>query len=157
MGMTFLPERYKIVEAIAPQSSSAATTGDCVSLKNVKQAYVVVQIHGGDAVYATIYESTGTTVTGAATTGNTYDIWTNTSTTAADTLTAQTASYRQVCTTGATHQMLVFQIDPSDLTDGYDCFYVGVGASTATTKFVSALYLLETAYPADQPPAAISD
>ncbi len=157
MGFIFLPERYKIVEAISPKSSSSARTGDGVSLKNVKQAYVIVQIMGGDAVYATIYESTGTTVTGAATTANTYDIWTNAATTSSDTLVAGTASYRAACTTAATYQMLVFQIDPSDLTDGYDCIYVGTGASTATTKFVSALYLLETAYPADQPPAAISD
>jgi hypothetical protein len=157
MGMTFLPERYKIVEAISPKSSSSARTGDCVSLKNVKQAYVIVQIMGGDAVYATIYESTGTTVTGAATTGNTYDIWSNASTTGGDTLTARTASYRYASTTAATYQMIVFGIDPADLTDSYDCIYVGTGASTAATKFVSALYLLESAYPADQPPTAIAD
>ncbi len=157
MGKVFLTEQFKIVEAIPPMSSSGATTGDGVSLKNCKMAYVVVHFHGGDAVYATIYESTGTTVTGAATSGNTYQIWSNLSTTASDTLVARTASYRYLFTTAAAHQMCVFGINPTDLTDTYDCIYVGVGASTATTKFVSADYFLQTAYPADQPPAAISD
>ncbi len=156
MGKVFLTEQFKIIEAIEPRSSSAAATGDCVSLKNAKMAYVVVHFHGGDAVYATIYESTGTTVTGAATT-NSYQIWSNLSTTASDTLVARTAGYRYLFTTAATHQMCVFGIKPTDLTDTYDCIYVGVGASTATTKFVSADYYLQTAYPADQPPAAISD
>ena len=157
MGKVFLPEQFKIVEAIEPKSSSGATTGDGVCLKNTKMAYVVVHLHGGDAVYATIYESTGTTVTGAATTGNAYQIWSNLATTATDTLVARTASYRYLFTTAATHQMCVFGIDPAQLTDTYDCIYVAVGASTAATKFVSADYFLETAYPADQPPAAISD
>jgi hypothetical protein len=53
--------------------------------------------------------------------------------------------------------MIVFGIDPADLSDGYDCIYVATGASTATTKFVAATYFLETAYPADQPPTAIAD
>lgn len=157
MGKVFLPERFKIVEAIEPKSSSAATTGDGVSLKNAKYANVVVHFRGGDAVYATIYESTGTTVTGTATTANAYQIWSNLNTTASDTLVARTAGYRYLFTTAATRQMCVFGIDPAQLTDTYDCIYVGVGASTGATKFVSADYYLETAYPADQPPAAISD
>jgi len=152
-----LPENFKLVQAIAPVSSTGATTGDYVSLKNAKKAWVVVQATGGDEVYATMYQATSTTGAGAAaTTSIAYEIWSNASTTG-DTLTHRTASYRYATTTAATQQMIVFGVDPSQLTDTYDCISVGFGASTGATKIVSALYLLQTAYPADQPPTAIAD
>jgi hypothetical protein len=152
-----LPENFKIVQAIAPVSSTAATTGDYVSMKNVKHAWVVVQATGGDAVYATMYEATNTTGgSAAATTSIAYDIWSNSSTTG-DTLTKRTSSYRYATTTDATNQMIVFGLDPSQLTDGYDCIQVRFGASTGTTPTVAATYYLQTAYPADQPPTAIAD
>lgn len=151
-----LPENYKIVEAISPKSSSSATTGDYICLKDAVKAYVVLNAWGGDAVYATMYEATTTTgASAAATTSIEYQIWSNAATTTADTLTEQTASYRYATTTAATYQMIVFGIDPSQLTDGYDCIQVRFGASTGTTKFVCANYFIQTKYPANQPPSAI--
>lgn len=154
---TYLTEQFKIVQAIAPVSSTAARTGDYVSLRNCKYAYVLVEATGGDAVYATIYEATSTTGAGAAaTTANAYEIWSNASTTG-DTLTHQTSSYRYATTTDATNQMIVFGIDPAKLTDTYDCIQVRFGASTGSTPTVAATYFLDTNYAADQPPTAISD
>jgi len=152
-----LPENFKLVQAIAPVSSTGATTGDYVSLKNAKKAWVVVQATGGDEVYATMYQATSTTGAGAAaTTSIAYEIWSATSTTS-DTLTKRTSSYRYATTTDATNQVIVFGIDPSQLTDTYDCIQVRFGASTGSTPTVAAMYYLQTAYPADQPPTAIAD
>jgi hypothetical protein len=151
-----LPENFKIVEAIPPSSSTAATTGDYVCLKDCVKAWVIVQAEGGDADYATIYEATSTTgASAAATTGNAYDIWSVSSTTS-DTLTKRTSSYRYATTTDATNQIIVFGVDPAVLTDTYDCIQVRFGASTGSTPKVSALYLLQTKYPADQPPTVIA-
>ena len=155
-----LPENCKIVEAITPQTGASARTGDYVSLKNVVKAWVVVHFNmagAGNATYATMYEATATSGAGAAaTTGNAYDIWSIASTTA-DTLTHQTSGYRYATTTDATGQVIIFGIKPSQLTATYDCIQVRVASSSTATNFVSAMYYLQTAYPADQPPSAISN
>jgi len=154
----YLPERFKIVNGITAQASSAARTGDYISLKDVNTAYVIVtwnQAGAGDAANATIYEATSTTGGGAAaTTGNAYEIWSTASTTS-DTLTHQTASYRYSTTTDATTQLMVFQVRPEQLTDTYDCINVITDSTSTATNYVCATYLLEMAYQGDQPPSVI--
>lgn len=159
MGNVFLPEQFKIVSAIMPQTGAATRTGDYVSLKNCKTAYVVVHQNmagQADDKYATIYEATSTTGAGAVATTHSYKIWLNSNSTSSDTLVAQTDGYRCATAATATDQIMVFQIDPGQLTDTFDCINVVVTSTSTATNFAEAMYYLLTTYPAATPPAAIS-
>jgi len=159
MGKVCIPEQYKLVHAIAPQSTTVAITGDYISLKDAERVTIIADFNNtgtGKATYVTVYEATSTTGAGAAaTTGNTYKGWRNAGTTSTDTLSAQTDAYRFATTTDATYQQIVIQVDPSDLTVGYDCLNVRT-TTGETSNSVSIDYVVHTKYPAATPPAVIS-
>ena len=158
MGKIFFPEQLKIVEAIAPITNTAAVTGDYVNLKNAKMAWVVLHFTGAAATTSvvSIYQSKVVAGTSGAASTVSFKWYHNVSTTATDTLVYQTDAATLALGTSAADEIIVCQVDPAVLADTYDNIAVHITASTQATNYVEAMYYLQTAYPADQPPAAIT-
>lgn len=156
-----LPEHYKIVSATPITTTNATVTYDTVSLKNVKKAYIIASYLQAVSHATTIQPVVGTGVDSCAT-SITFSAkwWKNADVSSTDTLVAQTAATTMACTAGATNQIIVIEIDPSDVVD-QSVTYTALGATSATSSqandYVSAIYVLEMAYPQATPPAVITD
>jgi hypothetical protein len=53
--------------------------------------------------------------------------------------------------------MVVFEIDPASLTDGYPCVYCTIATSAQATNFVAGEFLIQTNFAQATPPTAILD
>ena len=142
-------EKTKIVSAIAPQVNTGALTGDYISLKNVVRCTIVV--HGlwatTDTSAITINQATAVAPSGATAITNVVPIWVNLDCDVDDTLSAATAAVSYTTNADAETKLIVFQVDPDQLDDGYDCININVGASN-TSNIVSAEYILDLRYSA---------
>ena len=156
-----LPEKFKIVQATTTTTTNATVTFDTVSLKNVNKAYIVASFLQAASHATTIQPVTGTGVASCAT-AITFSAkwWKNADVSTTDTLVAGTAATTMACTAGTTNQLIVIEIDPSDIV-AQSSTYTALGATIATSSqssnYVTAWYLLETRYPQATPPAAITD
>jgi len=158
MSVFTLPQSLKIVNALSPVSTNAATTGDCIALKNVKgMIWVVCNFTEAvsDATSVGIDECTSTTGAGATATTELIRWWTNASTTG-DTLTEQTAAATQAVGATTKNQQVIGQIDPAQLGVTTDAVRVTFTASSQSTNYVSAMYYMETQYKGQPPPTALS-
>jgi hypothetical protein len=148
--MLRFPDGAYPVMGLAPQiGAAAAVTGDYVSLKNAQRVWVVILYKQGDATDITWHVNRATAVapTGAAALANTVRIFSNLDTDTADDLVERTKAVSYASGTGATKKLVIFEVDPVGLGEGYD---VIAGASTtaiAATSAVSILYLIEPRYP----------
>jgi len=156
-----LPENMKIVEAIKPQTTAGARSGDWVSLKGYRKCAIIVQVaRGADATALAITVDKAKAVAG---TDNSDGItmthfWSNSDCVASDTLIKGTAAATIADdTTQSKDHIHVIDIDAVDLGEGYDCIQVEVGQSAAAT-LVSAVYVLYGArFAQATPPTAITD
>lgn len=163
MGAPFnyLSEQYKIVAATAGSvTTNGGVTLDNVSLKNVKQAWILLFFLQA-ATHATVFTPKLGTAVAAAATAITFsaDWWKNPDVSLTDTLVKQTAATTVACTAGTTNQILLIKIDPAQVAaqGAYDVLGGVVTTSGEVTNFVTGLYLLETKYEQATPPAAITD
>lgn len=160
MAFVTLPEKYKIVEAIAPAADAAGRTGDYVSLKNVNLAYVVVHITQGNAatVALTIEQATAVAGTGSKAITVSVPIWSNLDTATSDTLVRRTDAVSYTTDAAVKNKIVIFQIDPAtlDVANGFDCIVVKTGASNAA-NITQAMYVLDERYQQATPPASITD
>lgn len=153
-----LPENFKIVRAIDPQTAAAGADGDYVSLKNAHHAWIIVDITQGNAATIAITVEKATKVDGTGSTAITTSvpIWSNAATGTSDTLVRQTNAVSFTTSAALASKQVIFQIDPATLGEGYDCICVKAGASNAA-NVISATYMLQTRYPQATPPTAITD
>lgn len=153
-----LPEGCKIVEAIAPKTDAAGTTGDYISCKYAHRVYVVIHLTQGAAntVAYGLNEATAVLPSGAAAVTATFPIWSNLDCAASDTLVRQTDAATYTTDAGQKHKQVIFEWDPAKFSSGCDCLAVTSGASNAG-NIVEAMYYIASRYPGDQPPAAITD
>ena len=163
MGAPFnyLPEQYKIVAATAGSvTTNGGVTLDNVSLKNIKQAWILL-MYLQAVTHATVFTPKLGTAVSAAATAITFsaDWWKNADVSATDTLVKQTAATTQSATLGVTNQIVLVKIDPAQVAaqGAYDVLGGAVTTSGEATNFVTGLYLLETKYEQATPPAAITD
>lgn len=157
-----LPEHYKIVLATdGVVTTNGGVTFDTVNLENCNKAYIIAIFDQAATHATTIQPVVGTGVASCAT-SITFSAkwWKNASATGTDTLVAQTAGTSMACTAGISDQVIVIEIDPADVT-GQSNTFCALGATIASsgeaTNFMTAHYLLETAYPQATPPAVITD
>lgn len=142
------------------QGAANAVTCDVVSLKNFHHgAFVVLHTGSSDTdLTLSLYEATtvaaGTNqaITTAVPLYVDADMGTS-----SDTLVRQTDDYDYTIDTGVSaNQMVVFEVDPSILSDGYDCVYLadsgGNASNTCTILFVGV-----PRYSGDPLPSAIVD
>lgn len=152
------PTTFKKVVAFAPKTTNAALTSQVVSLKNAIRATLTLIFTNavGFASVPTIKQATDiAAATNAA--GPTCRIWANEDVAATDTLVAQTAAASYTMAADIKNKMIVFEIDPASLTDGYDCVYCTIATSSQATNFVAGEWEIETNYTQSTPPSAILD
>ena len=163
MGAPFnyLPEQYKIVAATAGSvTTNGGVTLDNISLKNIKQAWILLMYLQAVSHATTLTPKLGTDVSAAATEITfSADWWKNADISATDTLVKATAATTMACTAGATNQIVLVKIDPAQVAaqGAYDVLGGTIATSGQATDFVTGLYLLETKYEQASPQAAITD
>lgn len=155
-----LPQHFKIVQMLKPQTTNGALTSQVISLKNAHKAWVVFEFTqaAGHATTPTLNQATSI----AASTnkaGPSSFIWANEDTAATDTLVKKTSGASYAVAADVKNKQVVFEIDPStlDTSNGYDCIYFTIATSSQATNFVSATAYLDTSYKQATPPSAIVD
>lgn len=151
-------QRYKIVDGIIDNGTTATITSDTVSLKNCQMCWIVVKIDpaAGTGCLITPQRATAVLPTGSAVLANVVPIWVNLDTSTSDTLVRVTDALNYTFAANATPKMVVFEIDPANLGGVYDCVNVLTGILPITDS-VCVTFFLETRYPQATPPAAITD
>lgn len=144
-----IPEGIKVVQALYPQTNGGALTGDYISLKYVKELYIVVNVQQGNAATIALTIEQATAVAGTNTKAITVavPIWYNLDTATNDTLTRDTDAVSKTTDAGVKNKVYIFKVDPAtlDLANGFDCITVKAGASNAA-NLVGAVYLCNMRY-----------
>lgn len=142
-----IPENCKIVQAVTPQVGAAGTvTGTYISLKNVHKAWIVISYNtAGNAETFQPLKATAVAPTGSTNITNVVKIWSNLDTATSDTLVERTAATSYACDNAATNKLIIFEIDPADLGETYDCISF-VTTAIAAGDYLSAVYVLQPRY-----------
>ena len=153
-----LPTRFKIVTAFAPKTTNAALTSVPVTLKNAVKAWLVLNFTQavGFASTPTLKQATDVAI-GTNAAGPVSRIWSNLDVATTDTLVERTAAASYALTTATTNMLVVFEIDPASLTEGYDVVYCTIATSSQASDFVSGEWFLQTNFAQTTPPSAILD
>jgi hypothetical protein len=89
--------------------------------------------------------------------GPTCRIWANEDCATTDTLVAKTAGASYTVTNDIKNKHVVFEIDPTTLTDGYECIYCTIATSSQATNFVAGEFYILTNCQQATPPSATLD
>lgn len=152
-----LPQNLKIVPLLAPTTSNLAVDSRRMSMKGVSKAWIVVEMLQavGHATAVTLKQATA--VTGGTTaTGPTSQNWLNENATVTDALTKQANGTAVTVTNDVKSKQVVFEVDPSLLTDGSAYAYVTIAASSQATNFVSVVGYALTSYQQASPPTLVA-
>lgn len=155
--MDLCQERFPIIMGHEPALETAIDdTSDWVCLKNAAGVYIIVATYGGGGVtdlVLSVHEGT----TGAGTTAITavFPIWVNADTATSDTMVRQTdAAGYTIDNALQDNQLVVFYIDASILSAGYDWIQLGSSGGHGS-NYASVLYMLDGArYKQVTPPSA---
>lgn len=143
-----IPSQLFPVIALIPQTTNGGPiTADYVSLKNVNMAWIQVHFSNGTASTDVITPLRSTIVaSGGVALINTVPIWAGIMTAANTKLIRLTDAllYTGADVTG--NRLVIFQIDPRSLGDGYDCITFTIADSGHAGNLCSAMYWLEPAY-----------
>ncbi len=160
-SIVHLPEQFKIVAGTPGiVTTNAIAACDSVSLKNVNMAWIVCNCFqaGADATVFNPQRGTAAaTPAGMVAIAHNAPNWLNADISVSDTLVRGADGTTAALDAGATDQLLIFQIDPAQLGDTYDCMRLVITSSGDGTNFVSVIYYLETRYAQATPPTAIAD
>ena len=158
MANLSLPTTFKIVQAFAPKTTNAALTSQVITVKNAIKVWLVLHFTNavGFASVPTIKQATDIAA-GTNAAGPTCRVWANEDTAATDTLVAQTAAASYTMAADVKNKMVVFEIDPASLTDGYDCVYCTIATSSQATDFVAGEWVILDNFQQATPPSAILD
>jgi hypothetical protein len=160
MSNIYLPEQFKIVSATAGcVTTNGGVTFDVINLRNAQEVWIVAHFKQAVTHATTIQPVTGISFASCATSITfSADWWKNADISSTDTLVAQTAGTSMACTAGATDQLIVVQINPSDIVaqlSTYVCLGGTIASSGQATNFVSAVYYIKERYPQATPRTAI--
>jgi hypothetical protein len=162
MTSTFsLPENLKVVELTPPAvGAGAVITSDYISLKNAHKAWLVIHYAdgNGNAVVLQPLKATAVAPTGSTAITNVVKIWSNLATATDDTLVERTAATSYTLNAAAANKIVIFEIDPADLGETYDC--IAFSATTpAAAEYISAVCYLQPRYMScvGQSPTALTD
>lgn len=137
-------EQLKLVDGLTPTNGAGAQqTSDYFSVKNLHRAYIVCQFKNttAAAVRLNVLEATAVAGTSAQAIANTQRIWSNLATATNDTLVERTAAVNYTTDAAAGAKMVVFEIDPSKLSEGFDCVAVQTNAALPNTDNLSVLFI----------------
>lgn len=144
-----LPEDLKIVRGLVPTVGAAGVlTSDYVSVKNLQKLWAIIHYNQGDADNQTWQVLRDVSVAGGASVAvaNVCEIWSNLACATNDTLVRRTAAVSYASGAGATHKLIVIQIDPESLgeTAGgvpYDCVAIATAGNVAATSWATILFM----------------
>ncbi len=159
--MNFM-ENFKLVEGLPPSVGAAAVlTGDYISLKNAHMVWVIFHFHSANATAEVFGVNMATAVapTGATPVTATMPIWHNADCETSDILVRETDAVSHACAAAATHQVIVFQVDPRILGSTYDCIAGYTLSTIAAGDYLSIEYVIEPRYAGIDAnmPSAITD
>ena len=145
--MSRIPECLPIIQGHEPViETSLDDTSGWVKLTNAKGVYIIISTYGGAGVtdlVLTVHE--GATGAGTSELTTVFPIWANTDCATSDTMVRQTDAYTYTIDNALQdNQLVVFYIDGSILTAGYDWIQLGSTGGFAT-NYVDVLYILEGA------------
>ena len=148
--MFSFPENCKYVLATAPRTGAgAAVNATPVSLKNVHKLWAVCTVNTvGTSAAVALVPQTDTLVAfaSAAVLTTAVRIWVNADVaTNGDQLTEATAAVNYTTVADALTKVVIFEIDPADLTAGEDCFRMSITA-LAATDFACIEYVILPRY-----------
>lgn len=156
-----LVEKYKVVQAVEPKTTNTAITGTYVSIKNVINATVVVNLTQavGHATEISLYQAKDVSGTDAKLLTNNVPVWANEDVSLGDSLVRKSDGVSYTVEDTAKNKQVVFHIDPArlDVNDGFNCLNVRIGASTQATNFVCAEFILDSKYAGDIPSSVVID
>jgi len=158
MATITMPERFKFVDATAgPVTTNGAVTGQYISAKTANRITLSLQFTQavGHATAITLKEATAVAGTGVQTVANTMEVWSNLATATDDTLVKRADATGYTLGSGIAKMMVVFDIDPARLSDGFDCVGFSIADSSQATNFVSGQWIIETKYAQATPPSAV--
>ena len=144
MATFSLPENCRIIEGLSPRVGGAggSVLGAYISVKQYEKVYIVIhyaEVDGTSEVFGVMKSPLISGVGGIPTT-ELWRIWSNLDCAASDLLVERTAATSYAIGTGTTHKIIVFEVDPAALSEGYDCI-AGYGLSgIAATETYSMLY-----------------
>lgn len=155
-----LPENCKLVMMTPPVAANAMTC-DYICCKDAHKVWFVIQHYGGGGDTDLVLTLTEATNVAAGTTSAvtaTWPIWTDIDAgTTSDGLSRQTDAATYTIDTGAGADYLtVIEWDPAKHTAGYDCITVSDSGGNAS-NIAAICAVIQSRYPADQPPSAIID
>ena len=141
------------------QGAADSVTCDVVDMSNFHRGSFVV-IHSGaedEDLTLSLYEATTTAAGTNAAVTEAVPLWVDTDMgTSSDTLVRQTDAYSYIINTGdAPNQMVVFDVDPAILSDGYKCVYLADSGGHASNT-VTIFFLGEPRYRSASLPSAIA-
>lgn len=161
LGKFILPEKTKIVTALAPAADAAGRAAEYVTLKDAPRCYVLVSITQGNAapVELTIEQAQDVAGTGAKPIDNVVPIWANLDESVSDNLVRQTDAVNFTTDAGLKNKMVLLQIDAAslDTNNGFNCISVATGASDVTNITTATYILTDIRYQQANPPSAIVD
>lgn len=145
-----LVEKYKVVQAVEPKTTNTAITGSYISLKNVIEATIIVNLtqavaHG---TQVSLYQAQDTTGTNAKPLVLEVPIWANEDVSITDILERHPNGMSYTVAATVKNKQVVFEVDPAklDVNNGFICINVRIGESSQVTNFVSAVYILDSKY-----------
>ena len=158
--MPNLVEYMKIVNGLSPiDVDTAPTTEDYVSMKNYGHCTVILTLGvTGSACTITLKQASDVAATGEKALGFSW-VWVNAAVGTDDILVKTAVTSNTFDTSTADGLMYVMEIDAEtlDVSGGFDCMRIDVGASTGAT-IASCVYVLsEPRYAQATPPTAVVD
>lgn len=143
-----------------PVTTNGGVTSDYISVKNCAGKLSIACLCTQAASHATVLtvmRATAVAGTGATTLANNVQIWANTDT-SSEGLTKQADATSYTLATGTTNQLVIFEIDPATLGDGYDVVNVTASDSSQATNFIAILAVNNNPkYGGGAPVAMLSD
>ena len=152
-----IPENFKVVNALSPTTTNGALVGDYISVERGHRITIIVNLTQA-ATHATeigINEAITTIGGTPAAMTATVPFWKNADVGTTDTLVKGTDAATFAATAGTNNQQFVIQIDPAALESTTKSIAVTTDASSESTNFASAVYLVDTYIKQATPPTMI--
>ena len=129
MSTFSLPENCKVVHGLIIEGAGAGANSTPISLKNVAdKLYVICTVHPAGGAGMILVPQTDTLVAfgSPAVLTTAVRIWANQAVATNDLLVEQTAAVNFTTTANTNDKQVIFEIDPTALTAGEDCFRIAV-------------------------------
>lgn len=155
--LTF-PQMFPVIEGFCPATDNAGRTGDYISLKNAHCVFFVFHIEQGNAatIALSVSEATAVAPTAAQVMPATFPIWANETCATTDAMVRQANAANFTTSAAVLHKIVVFKIEASILSAGFDCVAAVTGASNVANLTSCQMYIQQR-YQQGVPPSAIID